>query len=76
MKTAVGRTFSQTEFLFQSAALLRRLGFVRYEWIALINGSECSEILRALLSKEARLVSFKGIKEMITLTFLILCVHL
>lgn len=56
-KTVVGRTFPRTEFLFQSAALLRRLGFVRYEWIAPINGSECSEILRALLSKEARLSS-------------------
>lgn len=57
MKTVVGRTFSRTEFLFQSAALLRRLGFVKYEWIAPINGSECSEILRALPSKEARLSS-------------------
>lgn len=42
---------------FLSAALLRRLGFVKYEWIAPINGSECTKILRALPFKEARLSS-------------------
>jgi len=46
-----------TASVAKSAALLRRLGFDKYEWIASTNGSECTEILRALPFKEARLSS-------------------